>query len=173
MLNKFKKTSKYLLYILWTNTIFGLIYFFVFIWLVKYSLLFAYLGCLLLIIIGLLLDMYIKEFITLESFVKLNEKEQKQSKKFIFLILDSFVSFKTVLFVFYFFILIISQIINIAPSFAGEILKNFILANNSGIVLIIAFDRIVSQFSKDRKDTEEKSEKLNAYLYKSQDEKIN
>ena len=121
----------------------------------------------------LLLDKYLMKFITLESFVKLNEKEQKQSKQFISWVLDSFVSFKTVLFVFYFFILIISQIINIASSFAGETLKSFILANNSGIVLLIAFDRIGNQFTKDRKDMEEKSEKFNAYLSKNQNEKIN
>ena len=47
------KIINYVLYVLLSNVIYGLLIFFVFTWLVRYSLLYAYLGNLSLIIIGL------------------------------------------------------------------------------------------------------------------------
>lgn len=161
MLNKAKQISKYLLYALGTNVIFGVIYYLVFTWLVGYSLLYAYLGSLALIIIGLALDNTLK-YLTSEKAIieikRLPEKDREKNYLLIQWIMDSFVSFKTVLFVFYFFILVVSQIINIAPTLLGEDISNFILANSYGIVLLIAFDRIIAQFSKDRKETKKKLE---------------
>ena len=168
MLDKIKKIRKYILYIIFTNTLFGIIYFLVFNSLVKYSLLWAYLGCLGLIVFGLVIDKSLIKFLAVEGLNKLSEKELKQNKKTILWLTESFVSFKTVLFVFYFFILIISQIINIVPSLVGEAFSKFILANSSGIVLIIAFDRIINQFSKDRKDMFEKHEEFKRYFQENQ-----
>ncbi|AMP20464.1 hypothetical protein AZF37_04120 [endosymbiont 'TC1' of Trimyema compressum] len=92
------------------------------------------------------------------------KKTQKHNHRVILWIMDSYVSFKTVLFIFYFLILIISQVINIFPSIAGETLTNFILANNSGLVLVVVYDRILNQFSKDRQAMKERSEKTKNYL---------
>ena len=92
------------------------------------------------------------------------KKNQKQNHKIILWIMNSYVSFKTVLFIFYFLILIISQVINIFTSIAGETLTNFILVNNSGLVLVVAYDRILNQFSKDRQAMKERLEKIKNYL---------
>lgn len=162
MFEKLKRASKYLIYSVYTNIIFGLIYYFLFTWLVEYSLLYAYLGSIGLILIGLLLDHFFqKSFISKEGMAKnkqLSPKEKKIYNSIMSWILDSFVSFKTILFIFYFFILIVSQIINIEPSLAGAQFSKFISANSYGIVLIIAFDRIVAQFSRDRKRVEREAE---------------
>ena len=161
MLNKIKHAKNYLLYALFSNILFGFIYYLVFSQLVKHSLLAAYLGCLALIFIGLYLDKIILRDIvsekTIDQIKNLNATDQKKNYRLIQIVLNSFVSFKTILFVFYFFILIASQVLNIAPSLANENISSFITANSYGMVLLLAFDRIVGQFSKDREVTKEKS----------------
>lgn len=173
MRDKVKKTSKYILYALYTNLIFGLIYYFAFTWLVKYSLLYAYLGSVALIIIGLILDKYVRKMILSEKIAiqikDLKDEDREKSYRIIQWLMDSFVSFKTILFVFYFFILVVSQIINIAPTLVNESFGKFIHANSYGIVLIIAFDRIAAQFAKDRKRMKKASEELDKALYENED----
>ena len=164
MLNKIKRASKYILYAIFTNIIFGLIYYFLFSWLVGYSLLYAYLGCLALIIIGLILDYHLKNSLvskkTVETLNKLDEKDKKSNYRLLQLVMDSFVSFKTILFVFYIFVLVASQVITIDPTLASVKFNNFIAANSYGLVLVIAFYMIVEQFPKDRQEMKEKSEIL-------------
>lgn len=173
MLNKIKQICKYLLFVLLSNVIFGLIYYFVFTWLVGYSLLYAYLGSLTLIIIGLGLDYYVQKWLLSEKVVteikKLKKEDWEKNYRLIKWQMDNFVSFKTILFVFYFFILVVSQVINIDPTLIGKELSNFILANSYGIVLIIAFDRIISQFSKDRKEMIKSSENFKKSWNESKD----
>ena len=162
MLDKIKHAKNYLLYAICSNIIFGFIYYLVFSQLVKHSLLAAYLGCLALIFIGLCLDKYlIKDLIsekTVAQIKKLDATDQHKNYRLVQSLLGSFVSFKTILFVFYFLILVASQVLNIAPSLANEEISNFITANSYGMVLLLAFDRIIGQFSKDREMTKEKSE---------------
>ena len=162
MLNKIKPVKNYLLYAVFSNIIFGFIYYLVFSQLVKISLLVAYLGCLALIFTGLYLDKLLMRDIisgkTIDQIKHLNATDQVKNYRLIQTILNSFVSFKTILFVFYFFILVASQVLNIAPSLANENISNFITANSYGMVLLLAFDRIIGQFAKDREMTKEKSE---------------
>ena len=117
-----------------------------------------------LIFIGLYLDKFtLKNVIsrkTIAQIKNLNATDREKNYRLVQTFLNSFVSFKTILFVFYFLILIASQIINIAPSLANENLSNFITANSYGMVLLLAFDRIVGQFSKDRAMVREKSKLL-------------
>ena len=164
MLKKMKHARKYLLYVILTNIIFGLIYYLVFSWLVKHSLQHAYLGCLVLIFMGLYLDNYLLKSLTSKKTVMeiqhMKAEDKEKNYRLIQRILDSFVSFKTILFVFYFFILVASQILNIKPTLVNEDMKNFITANSYGIVLLLAWDRIIGQFSRDRKDMKEKAELL-------------
>jgi hypothetical protein len=168
VLSKVRQTSKYLLYALYTNVVFGTIYYLVFMWLVDYSLLYAYLGSLALIIMGLELDRYAERALTpariMMELKKLKGKDRRLNYRVFQWFLDSFISFKTVLFVFYFLILGASQISNIDPTLVGKDLSAFILANNYGIVLLIAVDRIVGQFSRDRKGMEERSKGLKKAL---------
>lgn len=78
--------------------------------------------------------------------------------------IDSFVSFKTILFIFYFIILIASQIINLVPNVVNEEMKSFVFANTYGIVLLISFERIFTQFSKDKKEMEKISKEFSRRL---------
>ena len=171
MLKKIKSAKKYLLYAFFTNIIFGLIYYFVFSWLVQYSLLYAYVGCLVLIFTGLYLDKYLLKGIvsrkTVAQIKSLTDKDKEKNYRLIQRILDSFVSFKTILFVFYFFITVASQVLNIAPTLVGEDINNFVTANSYGIVLLLALDMIIEQFSKDRADMKEEAELFEQYMNES------
>ena len=164
MLNRVRQIGKYILYILATNIIFGLIYYFVFSWLVGHSITYAYLGCLMLIIIGLLLDRYTQHALTpkksLKSIMQLSEKDREPNHRLLQAVMGSYVSFKTILFIFYIFILIASQVITINPSLVDETLGSFITANSYGIVLVIALDMVIESFTKDRKMMKSNSEQL-------------
>ena len=168
MLDFIKRNGKYFVYALFTNIIFGAIYYLVFWWLVRYSLLFAYLGCLVLIFIGLWLDKQTLKYIMSDKMVtelkKMAEADQKKNLNLIKWILDSYVSFKTILFIFYFVIIIVSQVINIAPDFVGKDVSNFVMANSYGIVLLLAWDRIRGQFAKDRGEMKGKATLLEQQL---------
>ena len=156
-----KSNGKYFIYALFTNIIFGAIYYLVFWWLIRYSLLYAYFGCLLLIFIGLWLDKQTLEYITSDKLIVelkgMTQVDKKKNSSLIKWIFKSYVSFKTILFIFYFVIIIVSQIINIAPDFVGKDISNFVMANSYGIVLLLAWDRIKGQFAKDREEMEEKA----------------
>lgn len=169
-MKKVKKILKHVVYIFISNTVFGAIYYFIFRLLAKYSVLYAYLGSLFLIIIGLLLDKYSKEaFIsekTIYQIKNMDEKNKGRNIKMIQWLIDSFVSFKTTLFIFYFIILIASQVINLVPNLANEEMKSFIFANTYGIVLLISFERIFTQFSKDRQEMDSISNEFNRLLNK-------
>jgi len=170
--NKIKRAGRHIAYVIFSNIIFGLIYYFVFSWLVGHSLLYAYLGCLVLIVFGLALDKVAVKSLTSKSTVmelkKLPKKNREKNYRLLQLIIDSFVSFKTILFVFYIFILIASQIISIDPTLLGENITDFIIANSYGIVLLMAVDRIIGQFSQDRKDMKKNSEILRESLDKDE-----
>ena len=165
MLNRIPKVVNYILYILWTNIIYGLILYWSYTWLAGYSLILAYFGNLALIVLGLALDELILKMYQSEKFVMELKKDMDAEKgyRLVQWLMDNFVSFKTVLYLFYLFILIASQIIDSNPALLGEGLRSFILANSYSILLLIAFDVLIGQFSKDR----EKMQKISAKLKKS------
>ena len=162
MLNKVKEARKYLVYALVSNILFGTVYYFTFSWLSAYSLLYAYLGSLALIWIGLKLDEYMKKAITSEKVIadikQLGEVDREKNQRLMRWLMDSFVSFKTILFVFYLFVLIVSQIVMIDPSLVSKELNDFLTANSYGIVLLTAVDMIITQFSMDRREMKENAE---------------
>ena len=170
MPNKIRKIIKYLLYILWSNVIYGFIVYYVFTWLGGYSLLCAYLGNLALIIAGLAMDEYLHKFLQSKKLIA-ELKEEKDSKKnfsFVQWIMNSFVSFKTILYLFYVFILIFSQVIIFHPVSVGDNIKNFISANEYTILFLIALDTLIRQFSSDRKRMKKIAEKLEKSLTENQ-----
>jgi len=169
-----KKATKYLLYIILTNIIYGIILYNICTWLAGFSLLLAYFGNLVLIIIGLSLDeqnlkmMQSKKII--DDIKKQNEKNQKINFNLFQLIFESFISFKTILYVFYIFILIISEVISLNLITLNNDLEKFILANRYSILLLIALDQVIGQFSKDRKRIKGVAEKFNKNWTESQKE---
>ena len=170
MLNKIKRICKYLLYFLWSNTIYGLIVYYVFTWLSGYSLSWAYLGNLMLIVFGLTIDeqaikmLHSKKLVTQLK----GEKNIEKNYRLVQSITDSFISFKTTLYLFYVFTLVISQIINFNPELLSEGIRNFINANAYSILFLIALDRLIAQFSNDREKMKEASEKLKKSLTETQ-----
>jgi len=96
------------------------------------------------------------------------EKDIEKNYRLIRLQLDSFVSFKTVLYIFYIFILVFSQILDFYPELIGGNIGNFVNANSYSILLLIAFDQVIGQFSKDRERTAKISSKLEKELFENQ-----
>ena len=152
MANKIKQISKYVFYLIWSNAIYGLLVYGVFTWLSNYSLLFAYLGNLALIILGLSIDECTLKMLQSKKLVKQvkKEKNSEQNYRFIQSIMESFISFKTALYLFYIFILLFSQILNFHPTIVGENVRNFIRANDYSILFLLATDTLIANFSKDR-----------------------
>ena len=166
MQNKIRQIGNHLLYVLWSNVIYGLIVYHVFILLARHSLLYAYLGNLVLIILGLLIDAYTIKMLQSKKFIQQLKEEKGAEKNYrvVKRIIDNFVSFKTALYMFYVFILIFSQIIVFDPTLVGENISNFILANNYSILFLIAFDMLIKQFSEDKRKMKAISEKFQKSL---------
>jgi len=173
MSNKIKRIGKHLFYILWSNVLYGLLLYFVFTWLAGYSLLYAYFWNLALIILGLAIDAYLLQMLQSKKIIMQlkEEKDAEKNYRLIQWIMDSFVSFKTILYLFYVVILIVSQVISINPTLVGENISNFIMANNYSILFLIAFDMLLSQFTKDKERMKEISENLKKSLAEKEEEK--
>lgn len=81
MPNKAKQISKYILYAISTNIIYGLILYHVCTWLSRYSLIYSYLGNLALIVIGLALDELTHKMYQSKRFVmQIKERERYREK---------------------------------------------------------------------------------------------
>jgi L-lactate permease len=168
MLNKLKKICRYALYVVLTNAIYGFVLYSICTWLAGYSLLYAFLGNLALIVLGLVLDELIHKMYRSKKIVTEIKKEKNREKVYRSMqwLMDSFVSFKTVLYVFYILFLIVSQIIEFSPALnlADGDLNNFILVNKYSILLLVAFDTLSGQFTKDRKRMQTTSEKFKEHF---------
>ena len=161
---------KYVLYILYGSVIYGLVLFFVYKWLAGYSLVFAYLGNLALIIFALVTDNYMFKIYDTAMQSKKYVEEFRKSR-FLRFQLDSYVSFKTTLYLFYIFILFFSQIINSSPALLNQDFLNFVSANEYGILLLIAVDLLTGQFKKDREKSMIYKKKIDKYLADDQEER--
>lgn len=147
-----KQFIKYSCYIIYSNLIFALIVYFTYTWLLKYSLIFVYIGNAILIVLALMVDNW--------AYRQLNQimdsdddfNKVKNSKLFLFY-LESFVSFKTVLYLFYIIILVISEVISYNPNLLSDGLMNFVVANKYSVVLLISIERLMKQVEVDRGKT--------------------
>jgi len=174
MSGKIGRSLNVLLYAISSNAIFGAIIFFTYTWLAGYSVIYAYLGNLSLIIIGLLMDEYmIKSFQSKKLAMQIKQiekvKDRESNYRLIKGILNSFISFKTVLYTLYILILILAQIIDSYPTLFNEDMRSFILANNYSILIIVAFDLALGEFLKDRKKSKDILENLDNNLNEVQD----
>jgi len=148
-MQKVAQLLKYASFFLVSTTVYGLLMFFAYIWLARYSLLLAYLGNLVLIVIALVWDE--ANFKVLDSLMESKEAvaEMKTSRSFRW-ILDSFISFKAALYLYYVLIMLFSQVLHSYPTLVHENLVSFINANEYSILLLIAVDLFAGQFAKDR-----------------------
>ena len=171
MSNAMRKIGKYFMYFLWSNAIYGLMVYNVFTWLSEHSILLAYFGNLALIIFGLSIDEYMQSALQSDKVIAELKAEtgRKNGVRTIHWITDSFVSFKTSLYLFYVIILIISQIIRFDPSLVGENIRTFISANDYSILVLIALDTLIKQFLYDRDRMQTISENLQKALGDAQD----
>lgn len=147
-----KQFIKYGCYIIYSNLIFAFIVYFTYTWLSKYSLAFVYIGNAVLILVALLIDTWAYRQLNQIMDSDTDFNKVKNSKLFLFY-LESFVSFKTVLYLFYIIILIISEVISYNPNILSEGVMNFIVANKYSVVLLIAIERLIKQLEVDRSKT--------------------
>ena len=173
MTSKIKRIGKFILFFIYSNVIYGLIVYFVFTWLAGYSLLAGYFGNLVLIILGLAVDSSIHKTLQSKNLAKQlkDEKNPEQGYRFIQFVIDNYVSFKTTLYIFYVIILVFSQIIAFYPTLLSANISNFILANNYSILILIAFDMLFGQFSKDKDRMKAISENLKKSMAEDEESK--
>ena len=114
MSKKIIQIIKNLLYALISNIIFSFILYGTYTWLAGYSLLYAYLGNIALIIFALVLDEFTLK--SIQSAIQSKKLVTKMDKDASLLFMDVFISFKTVLYIVYIFILILSPIIDFYPA---------------------------------------------------------
>ena len=171
MLKGIKQISQQLLVSFLTIVIYGIILYFVCTWLAGYSLLYAYLGNLALIIIVLAFDeLTLKTFQSEKRVTQIMSREDaEKAHRRVQLGLDNAVSFKTELYLFYVLILIFTQIIDLTPILVGENLGTFFHINGYSIVLLLAFDMFIGQLSKDKERLKKISEKFKKYFTENQD----
>ena len=159
---------KYVLYFLFGSIIYGFVLFIVYTQLAGYSLLLAYLGNLALIIIALVADNYTFKIYDAAMQSRKHVEEFRKSR-FLRFQLDSYISYKTTLYLFYIFILFFSQIVNSGSVLLNEDLMSFISANEYSILLLIAVDLLIRQFAKDREKSNMYREKIEKYLTENAD----
>jgi len=172
MLGKIGMAVKYIITSLLANAIFGLILYFGFTWLNGFSLLLAYLWNIVLIILILWMDEQTLKSMESDKFIKKIQKEKDPGKVVYHInkIMKYCGSFKTDLYMFYIFILVISQLITFDPSLLGENLRYFIEANSYSILLLLAFDMFIGQFKNDRIMMDRIAAKLKKAMEKDNDE---
>ena len=171
MSKRIKQLSKQLLISLITIVVYGLVLYLVCTWLAGYSLLYAYLGNLALIIIVLTLDELTLKMFQSEKRVEqvMSTDDAEKTYHQVQLGLENFVTFKTELYLFYVLVLIFSQIIDLAPLAVGEDLGTFFHINGYSILLLLAIDMFIGQFSKDKDRLNRILDRFKGYLTKNQD----
>ena len=149
------RINKYFIYDIIGMAVYGLILYFGYIWLSGISPVYGYIWNCVLIIIALSFDGFTNKMLHSNETILLF-REKYNYEKIFRMIVGGFISFKTLLYLFYMFILITSPIIDIKPTLLDKNIINFIQANNYSILFLIAFDTFIGQLSKDR----EKSKKI-------------
>lgn len=162
MPGKMKRIGRYLTYAVFSNAVYGLILYFLVTWLARFSPLYAYIGNLAMVALGLVADILILKTFTSPKYISQMKQLKEAEKEYRILqwTFDNYISFKAMLHLFYAILLMASQIINFSNIAVGENLDNFMRTTDYSIVLIIAFDSFSEQFSHGRKDAEIALKKL-------------
>lgn len=152
MPSKLKRIIRYCLYFLLSNALYGIVLYYSVTNLAQVSLLYGYLANLGFIILGLAIDVYILHSYESPKFIEKAkaEKNRELAYRLISLQLNSFISFKTSLYLFYILVLIVSQVISFNPDFSNTNIENFVRAVDYSVILLLAYDELRGQFSKDK-----------------------
>lgn len=175
MQNKLKRMGQYLAFFLLSNTLYGTLLYLTVTNLAKISLLYAYLGNLALIFLGLALDTFIlrKSASTKALSAQLrtikNAKEKEQALRQIRWYFRHWMSFKTSLFLFYIAVLLLSQILRFYPGLVGEEFATFISTIDYSILVLLAFKDFGEEFAKDKDNAKKLSEEFEACLAEQQE----
>ncbi len=162
MSHKMKRIGRYFVYAVLTNAIYGCILYFLVVWLARHSLLYAYIGNLVMVALGLAGDIFVLKALTSKKYVAVLKKEKTGEKEYQAFqwLFNNYVSFKAMLYLFYAFLLIASQIINFSNIAVGRDLENFMRTTDYSILIIIAIDEFIERFSQGRKNAETALETL-------------
>lgn len=155
-----KHVNKYFLYDILGMTAYSLVLYFGFTWLAGFSLLFASLWSFALIVIAVAFDEYSSRIMQSDETMRLM-KEKYSAERVKRIIAGGFLSFKSLIYLFYVFLLIAAQVIEFFPASAGQNIAEFIRANDYSIVFLLAVDTFMGQLAKDKERTKKLSEKFN------------
>ena len=169
MLKKLLRRVRFIMLELLGAATYGVVLYFLFTWLAGYSLLYAYFGSLALMIIMIASEEYaIRVMESDDTLKKMSEQAaQKGRENFYRSQADGFVyntSVKTVLYLFYVFILIFSKIVEYNPALVNESIGAFILENSFSILMLIALDRLFGQAARDRERMRKLAARYKEYL---------
>ena len=152
---------KYLLYALVTTVLYGFVaYYAIYMQLAEFSLLYTYIGNMVMIILSLTLDTIIHGVLQSKNFM-ITKKNYRFAR---FLYMDSFISFRTTVYLFYIIILVVSQVISFSSAPLNEDIGNFFLTIEYGIILVIAFDTLIATIFKDMDRIKTVSAKFKKFL---------
>jgi len=166
MQNKAVHFIKYIIYAIVATVIYGVtVYFLIYKPLAGDSLVYVYIGNMVMIILALAVDGIIHGVLQSKEFV-ITKKNYLRAR---FFYMDSYVSFRTTVYMFYIVILIVSQILSLGPMLINEDLGNFILTIEYGIILVIALDTLFGAIFDDMERIRKISEKFALYLSSKQD----
>ena len=158
-----KQFARYLAYGLFAGVIWGLTMYFVYTWLVRYSVLLAYFTNLCLIVMALASDEYTFRLL----FRSLQSEEALRTlakSRFFQLILEAFVSFKAMLYLFYILLLLLSQVVAHYPALVPASVGAFVDANEYSILILMAIDLFSGQLRRDVKRRNLLAEQFNQRL---------
>ncbi|MCL2446800.1 MAG: hypothetical protein FWD06_08555 [Oscillospiraceae bacterium] len=158
--SKSTKLILYAIYSVFTAVLYGYAMFGVFVRLTRatdsFSMLHAYLLNLFVIVVMLIADNRINDYL-------LTKYEPRRRSGFFtrFLYWESLVSFKTTLYLFYIFILVISRVLTLEPRLMfNEAFYGFVISIEYGLILVVVFDKFIDYLTKDIKRIKKIAEKL-------------
>jgi len=160
MANKKAQISIYILYSLFSSAIYGVaMYFLIYRGLAGEAVLAAYLWNIVFIIIFLILDKWVNEYLLSKELV-INKDTYLIARIMHGL---SFVSFKTTLYLFYTFILIISRVSILEPELINDSFRQFVLSIEYCLILVVTFDKYSEYLIKDEKRIKRISAKFHKF----------
>jgi len=120
----------------------------------------VYIGNAIVIFFSLAVDKIIHGILESKKFV-ITKKNYRTAR---FFSLDTSVSFKAALYLFYIFALILSHVIELHPALVSDDIGVFFTTIEYGILLVIALDALMGQVSIDIDRVNRLNEKFDAYL---------
>jgi len=121
----------------------------------RFTMLHAYLMNIIVIILLLILDKYLRQYWDTKC---LSKKKINLFDRY--LIFESMISVKTTLYLFYTFILITSRVSIMQPELISETFRGFVLSIEYCLILVVAFDKFIEHLAKDIKRIKKISKQL-------------